>query len=286
MTSIEFPTHMHLHPHATVADYDEVGRLAHEHSENPFLVFLPEIPDVAVSEFQLISDGSRALHRTYQQRDKKNSNHGVSLDMNFARTRALSEAVFNTGLVIASIHPSWDEQVAADNSVALRKNHCLKPTFLEAIETLVIELPQIVRVIQKRDNYAASNFTRILTHSTSNIPEFAGLDSIKCLIEIGSLHFQLAEKLSDKGIPVTVSGDSTIEKLPGAFERGVGYLLAGGKVTDLDLELITLEDALNNDILATSTAEKQRLVDSLIASIDKRNWGKSYEIVAGAVNNR
>ena len=286
MPSFEFPTHIHLHPHATVADYEGVNQLAQSPDE-PFLIFLPEAPDSSViSELQLISDGNKALHRKYQQRDKKNRQYGVSTDMNFARGRALSEALFNTGLVVVSVHPAWDEKSAASNSVALGKDHRLKPTFQEAIGALKDELPPVARVIAKRDSFTANNFLRILNSSTRSNPDFAGLSTIPCLMEIGSLHFQLADKLASKGVEVTMSGDDTIDKLPGAYERGIAHLLMGGQTSDLDLERIAFEDALSNDIWTTSTAEKQKLVDRIILSKDRKDWAKSYEMVAGVVNSR
>jgi hypothetical protein len=281
MPSIEFPTHIHFHPHHNVADYAEVAELAHR-VEDPFLVFLPEAPSgESIHDLQLISNGNKALHRQYQRWDKKNRHNGVSLDQNFARTRALSEIVFNTGLVVVSVHPAWDEQAMLDNATALGKDRTLKPTLGEAVEALAVELPEITKVIKKRDTYTAINFSRMLQNVYQTCGDLRSLDYIPCLMEVGSLHFQVAQKLVEKGVTVTTSGHDDPSKLEGAFEQGIGQLLVGtSDVTRLDLELIAFEDALSNIIRADTSHTKKQAISTIVTSLDRKEWADEYKRIA------
>lgn len=278
--TFEFPTHIILHPHATVADYAEVKDLARL-EEDPFLFFLPEVPQGTnlVGQLQKVSDGDKALYRQFQRLDKSNQRGGFSLNPDLARGRALAETVFNTGLIVVSTHPKWDERTMLANKSALGTDRQFRPTLGEAVTALEDELPKIAEIVKRRDRYTATNYTRLLTEAADNFTELKMLDVIPCLMEIGSLHFLLADCLREKGIEVTTSGDDTVDAMPGSFENGVATLLTGGSLSDLDLEYIALEDLLSRFVIGESTEYKISAIRRLIDSQNRKDWANYYKSI-------
>ncbi|MCW1907774.1 MAG: hypothetical protein KIH63_000345 [Candidatus Saccharibacteria bacterium] len=272
-----YPVHIHLHPHATVADYDGVKALIAQ-DQDPFLLFMPEVANSqSITCLQQISDGDQSMLRIYRIIDEGNRRQGISMDANAARGRALAEAVFDSGIYVVGIHPEWDEHAMLEDVAALGENRNLQPTFLAAIDALRQEMPEIARIIDQRDSFAADKFLEHTEAAVAMTSEFDGLDHVPCLVEIGSLHFGLADRLANEGFMVTASGNSP-DTLMGAQQQGIAHLLLGGSVSDLDLERIALEDVLHQIIRTETSVGTQAAVNSVIDKIDDRaQWPILYE---------
>lgn len=272
-----YPVHVHLHPHATVADYAGVKALIAQ-DDDPFLLFMPEVADgPVVNDLQRMSDGDRRLLGMYRSVDERHSYQGIYADGTAARGRGLAEAVFDSGVRVVSIHPEWDEQATHDDTTALGRSQELLQTFQGAVDALRQEMPQIANIIQERDKFSASVFLERAEAAVAATPELTDLDHVPCLVEIGSLHFGLAERLENDGFTVTTSGETT-DNLLGTQQLAIAHMLRGGSIFDLDLERIAIEGALHNIIKVESSIEKQAAVDSVMATLtDRTRWPALYE---------
>ena len=192
----------------------------------------------------------------------------------------MGEAVYDSGIGIVGIHPDWDEQKMKENRTVLGNDRRLPPTFPEAVETLEVEMPVIARIIKKRDAFAANHLLPRADDVAFAIPELRQVDRIPSLIEIGSLHFGLADRLANRGFTVETSGEQP-DAVAGAQEQGLIHLLRGGTTDDLDLERIAFEDALHCAIRAKNSQIAQAAVDSIVVSKpDRSTWPDYYAAIA------
>lgn len=275
MKYLDLPVHIHFHPHYAVQDYEGVENLA-QIEEDPFLIILPEVPKgEVVRQLQKLSDGDKSLLDFFISKDEQH-NDIVTYDQNAARMRAMAEIVFDTGLVVVSAHPAFDENTAGNNALALGKDRRLRQTLGEAVSSLQEEFPAIAEVIRERDEFSATHFRTEVTNAIRKYPDLKTIDRVPCLMEIGSLHFMLAEMLRDNGENVEVSGEHTPEKQTGSFNQALAQFIVGDSPSDIDFELVAMEDLLANSIFTDSSSSTHQIIDEVLGQYPRFTWADFY----------
>lgn len=280
MPNPEIYVDIHYHNHATRGDYESSIRLR-ESKEDDYMLVLPEIPDGSVVEdLQLMSDGDSKLRSTYIQKYESAVNDDIPTNYiaaNISRLRGVIDLVFDTGLIVVSVHPHESTALATTkNGKALGKNIPNPATLGEAIEAFASDIPLTAQIITERDEFTSKNFKQRIHESLRKHNVLKEMSDVGCLMEIGSLHFQLTDMLQSRGIQVFASGNHTPEQQDGHMNRAIAQQLTTGSLSEIDLARVAIEDLLKGVIFSSHTAHRTVQINRMIDRLPANEWESYY----------